>query len=468
MLFTTLDFFIFLPLVLIGYYSINQKYRWIFLLIASYFFYAGWKMSYLGLIVLSTIIDYFASNLIFKAKNQIRRRWLLALSLVSNFSLLILFKYFHFLIGGSTWFKHLANTNDDAMWLQFVFEYGIPVGISFYTFQSVSYTIDVYRRRIEPEKNLAKFALYITFFPQLVAGPIERYEHLHPQIFKKFKPNWECFRTGLQIMLGGFFLKMTVADNIGTFVAPIFEQPEAYSIFIKWFAVVLFGIQIYTDFNGYTLIAIGCAKFFGVQLMNNFQLPYGSYSLKEFWSRWHISLSSWFRDYVYIPLGGSKSNKFRWFLAIFSTFFLSGLWHGAMVNFIYWGILHGIYYLIEQAFFPLKKGRVLPLWEKVIRWIFTMLVVSFGWLLFRIDQMRKVKLFFKSTLNSIPEINFEYSLYIPLILFIFYELIIRKNRPDEFLANKSLIIRWTIYLLLFSFILLYANTGDLPFIYFQF
>jgi D-alanyl-lipoteichoic acid acyltransferase DltB (MBOAT superfamily) len=147
---------------------------------------------------------------------------------------------------------------------------------------------------------------------------------------------------------------------------------------------------------------------------------------------------------------------------------LSGLWHGAMVNFIYWGILHGLYYLIEQAFFPVKKGRILPLWEKVVRWIFTMSVVSFGWLLFRIDQMRKVKLFFTSTLNSISEINFEYSIYIPLILFIFYELIIRKNRPDEFLANKSLIIRWTIYLLLFSFILLFANTGDLPFIYFQF
>lgn len=468
MLFTTLDFFIFLPLVLIGYYAINQKYRWIFLLIASYFFYAGWKMSYLGLIILSTVIDFFASNLIYKAKNQIRRRCLLAFSLISNFSLLILFKYFHFLIGGSSWFKQLANTNDDAMWLQFVFEYGIPVGISFYTFQSVSYTVDVYRRRIEPETNLAKFALYITFFPQLVAGPIERYEHLHPQIFKKFKPNWQHFRTGLQIMLGGFFLKMTIADNIGTFVAPIFEQPEAYSIFIKWLAVILFGIQIYTDFNGYTLIAIGCAQFFGVQLMNNFQLPYGSYSLKEFWSRWHISLSTWFRDYVYIPLGGSKSNKFRWFLAIFVTFFLSGLWHGAMVNFIYWGILHGVYYLIEQAFFPIKRERVLPFWEKVIRWVFTMSVVSFGWLLFRVDQMRKVKLFFTSTIHSFSDIHFEYSLYIPLALFIVYELIIRKNRPDEFLANKSLLIRWTMYLLLFSFILLFANTGDLPFIYFQF
>ncbi|MBI1836077.1 MAG: MBOAT family protein [Flavobacteriia bacterium] len=468
MLFTSLDFFLFLPIVLIGYYLISPKYRWIFLLVASYFFYAGWKINYLGLIIFSTVVDFIASNLIFKTENKSKRRWLLGASLFINFTLLIVFKYFHFLIGGSHWFKNLANTNDDAMWLQFVFEYGIPVGISFYTFQSVSYVVDVYRKRTIPEKSFGKFALYVTFFPQLVAGPIERFEHLHPQLFKKFTPNWQHFRTGLQIMLVGFFLKMSVADNIGAFVSPIFNSPELYSLSTKWLGVLLFGIQIYTDFNGYTLIAIGCAHFFGVQLMDNFRLPYGSYSLKDFWSRWHISLSTWFRDYVYIPLGGSKSKKYRWFMAIFITFFLSGLWHGAAVNFIYWGILHGLYYLIEQAFFPIKKDRILPYWEKSIRWILTMSVVAFGWLLFRIDRMKKVKLFFQESEFLKTEISMDYLLIIPLFFFLIYELIVRKKRPNNFLDTQSTTIRWGIYLILIALIVMFANTGDLAFIYFQF
>jgi alginate O-acetyltransferase complex protein AlgI len=468
MLFTSLDFFLFLPIVLLGYYAIPHKYRWIFLLIASYFFYAGWKINYLGLILLSTIIDFTASNLIYKTANQSKRRWLLGTSLVINFSLLIVFKYFHFLIGGSHWFKNLANTNDHAMWLQFVFEYGIPVGISFYTFQSVSYVVDVYRRRTIPEKSFGKFALYVTFFPQLVAGPIERFEHLHPQLFKKFTPKWEHFRTGLQIMLVGFFLKMTIADNIGSIVSPVFNSPELYSLPTKWFSVLLFGIQIYTDFNGYTLIAIGCAQFFGIHLMDNFKLPYGSYSLKEFWSRWHISLSTWFRDYVYIPLGGSKSKKFRWFIAIFITFFLSGLWHGAAVNFIYWGVLHGLYYLLEQAFFPIKSDRKLTFLEKIIRWTITMSIVSFGWLLFRIDRMKKVKLFFNDSELDKIKINFDIYFFIPLLIFFLYEIIVRKQRPNDFFATKTTLTRWGIYLLLISLILLFANTGDLPFIYFQF
>lgn len=468
MLFTSIEFFIFLPLVLIVYYLINQKYRWVFLLGASYVFYAGWKLSYLGLILLSTVVDFTISNLIYKTEEAKKRKRLLIISLISNFFLLIVFKYFHFLIGGSSWYRELSDHHESLLWLQFVFEYGIPVGISFYTFQSVSYTVDVYRKRFEPEKNFGKFALYIAFFPQLVAGPIERFDHLHPQLFQKYKPKWEHFRIGLQIMLIGFFLKMTIADNIGAYIAPIFDFPEKYTLISRWYGVILFGIQIYTDFNGYTLIAIGCAQMLGVQLMSNFNLPYGSYSLKEFWSRWHISLSTWFRDYVYIPLGGSKSNKFRWFLAIFITFFLSGLWHGADVSFIYWGILHGVYYCIEQRFYPIKKDRILPFWEKSIRWILTMLIVTIGWLLFRIDRLRKVKLFFQDTIDKATHLEVNYELFIPLFFFILYELIVRKKRPDEYLSDKSIIIRWSIYLISLIMILLCANTGDLPFIYFQF
>jgi alginate O-acetyltransferase complex protein AlgI len=468
MLFNSFDFVIFLPIVLIVYYALPSRFRWIFLLLASYIFYAGWKVAYLGLIIFSTVIDFFASNRIHRTDDVRKRKRILAFSLCSNFSILILFKYFHFLIGGSTWFTELSAKNENILWLQFVFEYGIPVGISFYTFQTVSYTIDVYRRRIFPEANIGKFALYVSFFPQLVAGPIERFSNLHPQLFRTNQPKWEYFRSGLQLLLVGFFFKMTVADNIGTFIAPIFDFPEAYSLLYRWLSVILFGIQIYSDFFGYSLIAIGCARMFAVQLMNNFQFPYGAYSLKEFWSRWHISLSTWFRDYVYIPLGGSKSSKFRWFIAIFITFFLSGLWHGADVRFIYWGVLHGLYLWVEQTFFPLSKNRILPFWEKLIRWSVTMTVIGFGWLLFRIDRLRNVKLFFQSEDPSDPMPLIGYELILPLVCFFLVELLIRKKRPDTFFSEKKVVVRWIGYILLIAMLLLCSSTGDLPFIYFQF
>lgn len=468
MLFNSLDFFVFLPLVLIGYYLLKPNYRWIFLLFASYFFYAGWKVNYLGLILLSTVIDYFAAILMGKVQNRFKRRLLLTMSLISNFGLLILFKYFHFLIGGSHWFKELANQNDHVLWLQFIFEFGIPVGISFYTFQTVSYTVDVYRKRVIPEKNFGKFALYVTYFPQLVAGPIERFEHLHGQLFKKYVPRWEDFRSGLQMMLAGFFLKMVVADNIGGIVSPIYDTPENFTLFSKLSAIILFGIQIYTDFNGYSMIALGVSKFFGINLMDNFKSPYSSYSIKEFWSRWHISLSTWFRDYVYIPIGGSQAKKRIWLFAIFLTFFLSGLWHGAAVNFIYWGLLHGVFYIIEQSFFPIAKNRILPIWEKIFRWILTMSIVGFGWLLFRVDKMRKVKLFFQEIATSRDKIDLNWQILIPILFFVIYEIFVRKSRFDNFISSKSTIVRWSVYSILLVMTLWFSSTGDLPFIYFQF
>lgn len=468
MTFNSVQFLIFLPLALLLYYAVSPKKRWIVLLILSYVFYAGWKIEYLVLIIYSTLIDFFIAQLIFNAKSEVKKKWLLTFSLISSFGILIVFKYFHFLVGGSSWFKSLANSNEHILWLQFVFEYGIPVGISFYTFQTVSYTLDVYHKRIEPEKNFGKFALFVTFFPQLVAGPIERFSDLHPQLFKAFKPKLETFRLAFQLCVYGFFLKMVIADNLGDIISPLFANPILYDQSSKLIAPFLFGFQIFADFFGYTLIAIGVAHLFGVTLMDNFKSPFGSYSLREFWSKWHISLSTWFRDYVYIPLGGSKHSKNRWVFAILITFGLSGLWHGASVTYIYWGLFHGAYYVLEQFLFPINDRKNMKFIEKVIRWTATFSAVTFGWLLFRSNSMKDVSYFFSKTGDSSifkPEYQL---LLIPLIGFFMLEFLFRRSRIDQFLDNKNTISRWSIYAFALISIFLFSARGDMQFIYFQF
>jgi D-alanyl-lipoteichoic acid acyltransferase DltB (MBOAT superfamily) len=468
MTFNSIQFLFFLPLALMAFYVFPQKKRWIILLLLSYVFYAGWKIEYLILIIYSTLIDYVISLLIHGSKEKWKKKLYLAISLISNFGLLILFKYFHFLIGGSSWFKSLADTNDTILWLQFVFEYGIPVGISFYTFQTVSYTLDVYHGRSIPEKNFGKFALFVSFFPQLVAGPIERYNDLHPQLFKRFIPEKETFRKAFQLMVYGFFLKMVIADNLGDIISPLYVQPKEFDLISRLGGALLFGFQIFADFFGYTLIAIGVAGLFGVKLQDNFRSPYGSYSLKEFWAKWHISLSTWFRDYVYIPLGGSKYAPYRWILAIILTFGLSGLWHGASATFIYWGLFHGVYYLIEQKFFPAGKSEEMSSIEKMLRWTATFLAVMIGWVFFRAGQPWVVGQFLTSPGEQHLFKSSHLHFLIPLFGFFLLELSFRKARIDRFLENRSTPLRWIIYTFSILCILLYSSRGDMQFIYFQF
>ncbi len=468
MTFNSIQFLIFLPATLLLFYLMPKRTRWIGLLLMSYIFYAGWKVEYLALLLYSTITEFLIAKQIYRSKTRLSKRLWLTLSLVSNFGLLILFKYFHFLIGGSTWFNNLADSNETFLWLQFVFEFGIPVGISFYTFQTVSYAIDVYRGRTVPENNIAKFALFVNFFPQLVAGPIERFEHLSPQLFHDFSPKIQTFIKAFRLCLYGFFLKMVIADNLGDIVSSLFMKPEEYNLFSKLLAALMFSFQIYADFFGYTLIAIGVASLFGVTLMDNFKSPYSAYSLKEFWERWHISLSTWFRDYVYIPLGGNKRSKIIWVGAIVLTFGLSGLWHGANVTFIYWGLFHGIYYLIEQTFFPIKKGKKMLLPEKTLRWCVTFGAVVFGWILFRINRMKDLNSFFESSGSKSVFHDIDLLLFIPFFLFIIFEILFKKLRVDSFMENKTSNIRWFMYAVLFLSIFLFSSRGDMQFIYFQF
>lgn len=468
MTFNSIQFLIFLPAVLIIYYMLPKRVRWISLLLLSYVFYAGWKVEYLALLLYSTITEFVISNYIFRSKTLLAKRIWLAASLISNFGVLILFKYFHFLIGGSSWFKSLADQNETFLYLQFIFEFGIPVGISFYTFQTVSYAIDVYRGRTVPEKNIAKFALFVNFFPQLVAGPIERFDHLHPQLFNSFTPKISTFKKAFRLMLYGFFLKMVIADNIGDFVSPLYLQPLDFDLSSRILGALLFGFQIYADFFGYTLIAIGVAHLFGVHLQDNFRSPYSSYSLKEFWERWHISLSTWFRDYVYVPLGGNKKTKTHWIIAIIAVFGLSGLWHGASVTFIYWGLFHGVYYLLEQSLFPISKEKELSIAEKAFRWSLTFVAVMFGWLLFRANHVWVFQQFFSQLGEQSLFEGKNFFLLLPLGLFFVSEYYMRKSRIDRYLDHQTSWYRWACYFAILSCLLLFNSRGDMQFIYFQF
>lgn len=466
MLFNSLNFLLFFAPVLLLFYLLPGKRRWMLLLAASYFFYAGWKLEYLLIILFSTTVDFVATKQMYRIEQQRLRRMWLAFSLTSNLGILILFKYFHFFFGGSQWIKEQVVVNDTFASVIHLFEYGIPVGISFYTFQAVSYAIDVYRRKCVPESNFFRFALYVSYFPQLVAGPIERFNHLHPQLFQVVKFRLEYLKTGLRLMLYGFFLKMVIADNLMVLLEPVFNDPHHFGIVSRVGALVFFGLQIYTDFFGYSLIALGIAATMGVQLADNFKTPYFSLSLREFWSRWHITLSKWFTDYIYVPLGGSRHGRWRWMLAILAVFFISGLWHGASSNYIWWGLIHAGYYLLEQQLFPEREKMSFP--EKAIRWLATFSIVTFCWIFFRSGTMKLAMSFFSSVGTEQIDLRGWLWFLLPFVLFAFSEWKQRKRRIEGVVGSWGLASRWTWYALLLAFIFLFSGTGSMQFIYFQF
>jgi len=466
MLFNSIDFLLFLVPVIVLFYLLPPKRRWLLLLAASYFFYAGWKLEYIWLILFSTTVDFFATKKMYRTETKRGKQFWLALSLISNLGILILFKYFHFFFGGSGWIRDHVVSNDAFARVIYIFEYGIPVGISFYTFQAVSYAVDVYRGRCIPESNFLKFALYVSYFPQLVAGPIERYSHLRPQLFQEVGFRMEFLVKGARLMLYGFFLKMVIADNLSVFLEPVFSDPNSYGAISRIAGVVFFGLQIYADFFGYSLIALGIAALMGVNLADNFKSPYFSLSLKSFWTRWHITLSRWFMDYVYIPLGGSRHGRLRWMFAIFAVFFISGLWHGASANFIWWGIIHGVYYLIEQLLFP--ERQQMSVIEKTIRWIATFTVVMICWIFFRAGTMKLALSFFSSVGTKQLEMDHRLWFVLPAVLFLFSEWKQRNQRIEGVVSGWNLAFRWTWYAFLLAFIFLFSGTGSMQFIYFQF
>jgi D-alanyl-lipoteichoic acid acyltransferase DltB (MBOAT superfamily) len=390
MLFNSFQFLFFFVLVWLLFLVTRGTPRKIILLIASYYFYMCWSTRYIWVIWGITLIDFLAGLQIEKAEQPGRRRLYLGISLFCNLGLLILFKYFNFLTGSFRTASHMFGLRYDPPLLAII----LPVGLSFHTFQAMSYTIEVYRRRVPAEKSLLEYALYVAFFPQMVAGPIERPYELLPQFHREPRVSWEGVRSGMVQALWGLFKKMVLADNVADFVKLIYDTPRHFNGAALLLATLLFSIQIYCDFSGYTDIALGLARMMGYELRINFMQPYFSRSVGEFWRRWHISLSTWFRDYVYIPLGGNRVKLSRHYANLMITFVISGLWHGANWTFVAWGFLHGIYLIVAQttAPFAARLGRMLgldrvPRLVSCFKIVFTFSLVTVAWVFFRANNL---------------------------------------------------------------------------------
>ncbi len=381
MLFNSMHFCVYFPLVVGLYFLIPKRARWAWLLAASYYFYMAWEPGYVVLLWFSTLIDYTAALQIGKAAtSRVRKSWL-AVTLGANLSLLFFFKYYNFF---SDSLGAIADRIGFSIELPHS-EFLLPIGISFYTFQTMSYTIDVYRGVIPPERHLGRFALYICFFPQLVAGPIERARELLPQM--KLERDFDYTRAtdGLRLMAWGFFKKMVIADRLAMVVEHVYRDPSSQSGPALAVATLCFAYQIYCDFSGYSDIAIGAARVLGVRLSTNFNRPYAAASIAEFWRRWHISLSTWFRDYVYLPLGGNRVETLRWVMNILAVFAISGLWHGAHWKFLIWGLIHGVCLLAEHAL-----ARRIPATTRLPRPLkiaMTFAIANFAWIFFRADSL---------------------------------------------------------------------------------
>jgi len=470
-LFNSIAFLIFLPLVVLLYYLLPVKYRWILLLGASYVFYAWWKIEYLALIVLSTVVDYTAAQKIhLETRILVKRLWL-GLSLSANLGVLFVFKYLLLFLPVKDPMMLTIYSVDHPLLGALIYGiyFTIPVGISFYTFQTMSYTLDVYHGRAHPEKHLGKFALFVSFFPQLVAGPIERFNHLMPQLNGNYRANYDRFSRAFKLLLWGFFMKICIADNLSPIVDQVYADPTSFDTLSRWLGTLGFGFQIYADFAGYTLIAQGAALLLGIELMDNFKTPYLSTSISEFWKRWHISLSTWFRDYVYRPLGGNRVNYGRWIFNILLVFCVSGFWHGANWTFLIWGGIHGLLYLLERFVWGKPKEHSTE-FVRLIHGLRTFVFVNIAWVFFRGDSAANVMQHFQSLIQPTGEqaIQFEAQGLILFAIFIFSELWLYNSRIDTRLSNIPTPIRWAIYAFLLFAISAWGGVANHPFIYFQF
>lgn len=394
MLFNSFEFMIFLPVVLLVYYCIAKKYRCIWLLFASYIFYMNWNIKYVALLFCCTVFTYSAGLFLEQMKKQgwmTAQRNCVILCVAGNLSILAFFKYTNFFLDNINHMLQVDFPHANIL---------LPVGISFYMFQSLSYVIDVYRGTVEVERNFLRYALFVSFFPQLVAGPIERSKNLLAQIKEERVFDFDKARDGIFLLLWGFFLKIVIADRIAIFVDTVYGDIITFSGWYLILATVLFAIQIYCDFAGYSTIAMGTAKLLGFQLMDNFDAPYLSSSVSEFWKRWHISLTSWFRDYLYIPLGGNRKGVPRKCINTMIVFLLSGLWHGASWTYVVWGGLNGAYQIIEASMKQKSKRTDSSTLRKIIKVIITFVLVDITWVFFRAETIQQALEIIKSMVTA--------------------------------------------------------------------
>ena len=466
MLFNSLTYLIFFPIICILYWCIPFKYRNAILLIASYYFYMSWEPTYAILIMITSLSTWGCALQIGCHEKQ--KKLIITLCVIVNLMILFTFKYYNFTVNTITSMISLADFKLNIPHSDFL----LPVGISFYTFQCIGYIVDVYRKDINPERNLITYALFVSFFPQLVAGPIERAKNLLPQFHAKHIFDGDSFIDGLKMMIWGFFMKLCIAGNVAPYVDAVYNNVPNHNGTSFLLATFFFTFQIFCDFGGYSLIAIGTAKCLGFKLMQNFNHPYLSLSVKEFWRRWHISLSSWFSDYVYIPLGGSRCSKVKHYRNLMITMLTSGLWHGANWTFVCWGGLHGLYLVCNSYYSKLTKKRVFA--PKLLRIIFTFSFISLAWIFFRANSIMEA-------FTIISEIITDYgplfkgdgipSLILPLLMI---GILLLKEIKDEYNINISFMHNSRVWVsvpssaVVIMIILLCAEFNSGQFIYFQF
>lgn len=483
MLFNSIEYLLFFPIVVVLYFTLPDKWRWVLLLVASYFFYMCWKAEYVLLIMLTTLIDYLIGLKLAQKIPKKKKKVFLLISIIVNLGMLAGFKYLNFFSQSVNDFLNVFHSEASFP----VYNILLPVGISFYIFQSLSYTIDVYRGNSPAEKHLGKFALYVSFFPQLVAGPIERSTSLIPQIHKPLPFNEERLISGLKLMLWGFFKKLVIADRLGMFVNYVYENPSQHTGITIILATVLFAFQLYCDFSGYTDIARGSARILGFELMINFNRPMIAKSLRDFWNRWHISLTTWFRDYLLYALPYVKNNEVKYSLFnrnIIITFLLMGLWHGASWTFVIFGLFHGVMLVLETV---TEKARVRFIefthlnregwfWNTVSI-ITTFSLVVFSLYFFRSNSLSDAFMLLKNSFDfsSINE-SISYMLknneltfgILMIICLMIAEQIHAKKDLVALVASKPIAMRWSLYSGFVFFILIFGVLYEQKFIYFQF
>ena len=472
MLFNSLHFLFFFIVVTPAFFLLPHQHRWKLLLAASCYFYMTFVPVYILILGFTIVVDYFAGIFIENNKGR-RRKFFLVLSLIANIGVLAIFKYYNFLNENISLFLGNTGYTNNIPYLDIL----LPIGLSFHTFQAMSYTIEVYRGNQKAERHFGIYSLYVMFYPQLVAGPIERPQNILPQLHEEKHLEYENVVEGLKQIIWGLFKKVVIADRLSLYVDAVYNNSDQHSGITLIVATVFFAFQIYCDFSGYSDIAIGCARVMGYRLMINFRRPYLAASIKEFWSRWHISLSTWFRDYLYFPLGGNKVSQLRWYLNLFIVFMVSGLWHGANWTFIIWGALHGIYQIFSVSFKNLNERNILgyrPL-SSAFHALITFTLVCFAWIFFRANDVHQAFAICESIFTfkpgglfiGTPE-SFAYSLI--WILFLLGVEYISEYYSDiiKVFNHPNRALRYAGYTIIVLCIILFGVFNGGQFIYFQF
>ncbi len=472
MVFNSIEFLIFLPIVVALFYVLPQKVRWLMLLAASCVFYMWFVPKYILILLVTIVVDYTAGLLMERYADQPRKKKAIFIfSIVSTLTVLLIFKYLNFLTANLDQLG--ASLGKETHLMTHII---LPIGLSFHTFQSMSYVIEVYRGHQKAERHFGYYALYVMFFPQLVTGPIERPANLLRQLHEEKKFRYENISKGMRLILFGFFIKMVVADHLGEYVDEVYGHLDEYNSWTVLCCMVFYSFQIYCDFFGYSTIALGSAKLMGFDITDNFKSPYLSKNIAEFWHRWHISLSTWFRDYVYIPLGGSRVKFGRWMFNILVVFVLSGIWHGAACTFLLWGFAHGLLHIVEKVLRDrMPKKETQSKWLKIsidaLCMLKTFVLVTLFWVMFRATDFEHLKAIFVTAFTNFhggEQMSVKPGMWIYLGLFILSDIVLRNTRFDVWCEDKPLAVRWLIYSVLVFMVIACSSVFNFPFIYFQF